>query len=206
MSSTISRRSFFVRAAIASVVNRRLSSGEKVGRECRGSAVRTVLGPVVPSRLGVTLMLEHAPAIDCSELCQTPPAPITEIREKMLSESVRCLDAFHRVLAPKDGPGAIVEVTPIRVGRYPLLLADLARKTQVHIVGSTGFWCEAMAPQHPWAVRMSRDVQGVEEMRRLFVREILQGMEDPRGAWGQRFTEIQAGIIKIGTMSGYLQW
>jgi phosphotriesterase-related protein len=167
-------------------------------------AVHTVLGPVAPDKLGVTLMHEHAPLVDWSELYDAPPAPVAPVREKMLAETARMLDAFHATLAPGEGPGAIVETTPIRVGRYPQLLLDLARRTKVHIIACTGFWCEALAPQHPWAVRLSVTPGGVEQMAGLFVREITKGMEDPAGKWGERFTEIRAGIIKIG-VSTYLR-
>ncbi len=167
-------------------------------------AVYTVLGPVAPDKLGVTLMHEHAPLVDWSELYEAPPAPVAPIRERMLAETARLLDAFHATLAPAEGPGAIVETTPIRVGRYPQLLVDLARRTKVHIIACTGFWCEALAPQHPWAVRLTVKPGGVEEMAELFVREITKGMEDPAGKWGERFTEIRAGIIKIG-VSTYLR-
>ena len=165
---------------------------------------RTVLGPVAPEKLGTTLMHEHAPIIDWSELYEAPPAPLAPIREKLLTESAAFLNRFHEVLAEQEQPGTIVEVTPIRVGRYPQLLQDLARRIRVHVIASTGFWCEAMAPQHPWAVRLSVAKDGVDQMARLFIREINEGMEDPRGNWGERFTEIRAGIIKIGT-STYLR-
>ncbi len=169
-----------------------------------GRSVQTVLGPVAPEKLGATLMHEHAPIVDWSELYATQPAPVAPIREQMLARTAKLLDAFHAALAPQDGPGAIVETTPIRVGRYPQLLADLARQTKVHIIASTGFWCEALAPQHPWAVRMSVEKGGVRKMAALFLREIRQGMEDPHGAWGEKFTNIRAGVIKIGT-STYLR-
>ncbi|MGE5193771.1 MAG: phosphotriesterase [Deltaproteobacteria bacterium] len=166
--------------------------------------VHTVLGPVAPEKLGVTLMHEHAPIVDWSELYETTPAPLAPVREKILVETARLLDAFHDTLSPEDGPGAIVETTPIRVGRYPQLLVDLARRTKVHIIACTGFWCEALAPQHPWAVRLSVNPGGIEPMAGLFVREITKGMEDPGGKWGERFTEIKAGMIKIG-VSTYLR-
>src|SRR5690349_4445973 len=35
-------------------------------------AVQTVLGPVAPDKLGATLMHEHAPIVDWSELYETP--------------------------------------------------------------------------------------------------------------------------------------
>ncbi len=144
-------------------------------------------------------MHEHAPLVDRSELFGTPPAPIAAVREKFLVETAQLLDAFHSTLPAEEGPGAIVEATPIRVGRYPQLLADLARRTKVRIIASSGFWCEAAAPQHPWALELGKTAAGLEQMAALFVREITTGMEDPSGQWGERFTDIQAGIMKIGT-------
>ena len=166
--------------------------------------VQTVLGPVAPNLLGVTLMHEHAPVIDWSELYETPPAPVAPVREQIIAEAAGRLDAFRATLAAEDGPGAIVETTPIRVGRYPRLLVELAKRTKVHIIASSGFWCEALAPQHPWAVRLGVADGGVEQMAELFIREIAEGMEDPTGGWGEKFTHIRAGIIKIGT-STYLR-
>ena len=168
------------------------------------TTVQTVLGRVAAVKLGVALMHEHAPIVDWSELFETEPAPIAPVREKLLKHTTKLLDAFHATLSPEDGPGVIVETTPIRVGRYPQLLKELAERTKVHIVASTGFWCEALAPQHPWAVRMSVQKNGARKMADLFIREVTEGMEDPSGKWGEKFTDIKAGIIKIGT-STYLR-
>ncbi|MBC8355980.1 MAG: hypothetical protein H8E66_28720 [Planctomycetes bacterium] len=161
--------------------------------------VQTVLGPVAPDRLGATLMHEHAPIVDWSELYETDPAPVAPVRDKMLAKTASLLDAYHGTLAPDEGPGAIVETTPIRVGRYPQLFVDLAKRTKVHIIASSGFWCEALAPQHPWAVRLGVNEGGIDQMAGLFIREVTEGMEDPGGKWGEKFTNIRAGIIKIGT-------
>jgi phosphotriesterase-related protein len=53
-------------------------------------------------------------------------------------------------------------------------------------------------------VRLSVEKNGVERMAELFVREIREGMEDPAGTWGERFTDVRAGIIKVAT-STYLR-
>lgn len=164
-----------------------------------GPQVRTVLGPIAPEKMGLTLMHEHAPLVDWSELYETPGAPIDSVREKMLSYTLQQLKSFHESLGNADGPGAIVECTPIRVGRYPDLLVELARRTPVQVIGCTGFWCEAMAPQHPWAVQWSVDKEGVKKLAKLYIREIEQGMEDPAGSWGEKFTDVKAGIIKVAT-------
>ncbi|GIS60240.1 MAG: hypothetical protein CM1200mP2_24650 [Planctomycetaceae bacterium] len=85
----------------------------------------------------------------------------------MLDFPVKLLDRFHQTWAPEKGPGAIVECTPIRVGRYPKLLVELAKKTPVHVIACTGFWCEAMAPQHPWALALGRKRDGIKRIARL---------------------------------------
>ena len=164
-----------------------------------GKKVQTVLGDIDPQKLGATLMHEHAPIVDWSELYETAPAPVKPIRKQMIARTAAMLDKFHDSLTEGQGPGAVVECTPIRVGRYPYLLADIAKKTKVHLIACTGFWCEALAPQHPWAVRMSVAKNGIKQMAGLYIKEISTGMEDPRGEWGEKFTDIKAGIIKIGT-------
>ena len=193
------RRQFLTGSAVAAWTALQLGACRPPERPDRAAAVQTVLGPVVPEGLGATLMHEHAPSVDWSELYATPAAPPGSLRERMLTETSGMLNAFHQTLSTEDGPGAIVECTPIRVGRYPQLLVDLARRTKVHVIASTGFWCEALAPQHPWAVRLGIDPDGAEKMADLFVREITEGMEDPGGGRGERFTHIRAGAIKVGT-------
>lgn len=169
-----------------------------------GAAVRTVLGPIAPEKLGATLTHEHAPLVDWSELYELAAADVGPVKERMLKTSVEMLTAFHKSLGTKYGPGAIVECTPIRVGRYPQLLVELAKKLPVHVVGCTGFWCEAMAPQHPWALRLSLEKDGAKKIAQLYLREITEGMEDPAGRWGEKFTTVRAGIIKVAT-SSYLR-
>jgi len=203
--STIHRRQFLKKTtatALAGFAGLSLPFHHANATESRTKRmVQTVLGPVLPEKLGVTLMHEHAPVVDWSELYETPAAPV---RDDMLVRTAKLLDDFHKTLSSTEGPGAIVEATPIRVGRDPRLLVKLAKQTKVHIIAASGFWCEALAPQHPWAVRMSVSKSGLKKMTDLFIREVTQGMEDPTGQWGEKYTNIRAGIIKIGT-STYLR-
>ena len=169
-----------------------------------GLKVHTVLGPISPDDLGVTLMHEHAPVIDWSELYGHPVAPIEgAFRQQVVDQAVSGLQAFYDQLDGWSRTGTLVEVTPIRVGRYPHLIVDMARKSPVHIVGCTGFWGEALAPMHLWAAAMLVQADGVEQVTRLYVKEITEGMEDPYGEPGTVFTDVKAGIIKIAT-STYL--
>ena len=169
-----------------------------------GLKVQTVLGQISPDDLGVTLMHEHAPVIDWSELYGHPVAPIEgTFRQQVVDQAVSGLQAFYDQLDGWSENGALVEVTPIRVGRYPHLIVDMARKSPVHIIGCTGFWGEALAPMHLWAAAMLVQADGVEQVTRLYVKEITEGMEDPYGEPGSVFTDVKAGIIKIAT-STYL--
>jgi phosphotriesterase-related protein len=161
--------------------------------------VHTVLGPVAPEKLGVTLMHEHAPIVEWSELYEAPPGPVEPVREAMLAKTAAFLEKFHQSTSRYAGPGAIVECTPIRTGRYPQLMVELARRTPVQIVACTGFWCEAAAPMHPWAVSLASQPNGVKKIAELYIQEITQGMEDPAGKWGERFTSVKAGMIKCAT-------
>lgn len=189
----MNRRDFLICTAGAVAANRLQAAGAPE------AVAHTVLGPVPADQLGVVLMHEHAPTVDWSELFETPPAPTEPFRERLLATSAAQLERFHRTLPADEGPGAIIECTPIRVGRYPHLLVDLARRTKTHIIGCTGFWGEAMAPQHPWAVQMCLEKDAPRRIADLYKREILEGMEDPAGEWGERFTDVKAGIIKAAT-------
>lgn len=164
-----------------------------------GPSVRTVLGSIAPERLGATLMHEHAPIVDWSELYEMPIGPYDPIRKEMVAETTKLLQRFVKSAAASPGEPALVECTPIRVGRYPDLFVELAKACGVHIIACTGFWCEAMAPQHPWAIRLGQEKDGVSKISKLYVKEIIEGMEDPHGKWGERFTKIPVGIIKCAT-------
>ncbi len=166
--------------------------------------IRTVLGLVEPDQLGTVLMHEHVPIVDWSELYETPAAPFESVREEMVARSTDLLQKFAASLPEGQGPGAVVECTPIRVGRYPDLMVEIAKKSKVHIIACTGFWGEGLAPQHPWAVRLFVTPKGLDQLAGLYIREINEGMEDPSGEWGERFTDVKAGIIKCAT-SAYLR-
>lgn len=181
----------------AGLTTGRLSAGET--SKTTGKTVRTVLGPVAAEKLGVTLMHEHAPIVDWSELYEAPVGPIETIRKTMIAGTAEYLDKFHQTATEFGEAGAIVECTPIRTGRYPYLMVELAKRTPVKIIACTGFWCEAAAPMHPWAVKLAGERDGVKRIADLYIREITEGMEDPSGQWGEIFTDIKAGIIKCAT-------
>ena len=142
--------------------------------------VRTVLGDVPAAALGATLPHEHL-VVDWSEMLGRSKA--TFDRAAMVDRIVAKLER-----AADAGIGAIGEVTPIGTGRYVDLFVEVARRTRVKIVASTGFFHESWSPIHPLAAAL--DVDGLTD---LFVREITEGMGS---------TTVRAGLIKVATGEG----
>lgn len=143
--------------------------------------IRTLTGDIEPTALGQTLIHEHL-AVDWGEMLGRPKILDFEydaLRDKMVSK----LNDAHAL-----GITAIVECTPIGCGRYVDLFHDVAARTPVKIVCSTGFFHESWCPMHPIARAFDMDL-----MTDLFVREITEGMGD---------TLIRAGIIKCATGEG----
>jgi phosphotriesterase-related protein len=86
------------------------------------------------------------------------------------------------------GIGAMAECTPYGCGRYADLMRDVAQRSPLKIIASTGFFTETWCPMHPLA-----RVLDIDMMTELFVREITQGMGS---------TLIKAGLIKVATGEG----
>jgi len=139
--------------------------------------VRTVLGDIPAADLGATLPHEHL-IVDWSEMLGRP---------KLAFDRAVTVDRIVVKLerAAEAGIRAIGEVTPIGSGRYVDVLVEVARRTRVHIVASTGFFHESWRPIHPLAAVL--DVDGLTD---LFVREITEGMGS---------TTVRAGLIKVAT-------
>ena len=84
-----------------------------------GPKVQTVLGPISPDDLGVTLMHEHAPVIDWSELYGHPVAPIEgAFRAQVVDQAVSGLRRAGRQSstvsrnADRGNPGSRVSAIP----------------------------------------------------------------------------------------------
>jgi len=143
--------------------------------------VRTLTGDVPPRALGRTLIHEHL-SVDWGEMLGRPKVLNFEY-EAMAERMVGKLQA-----AAAAGIGAMVECTPIGCGRYLDLFKDVAQRSPVKIIGSTGFFHETWCPMHPIA-----RVMDIDMMTDLFTREITEGMGD---------TLIKAGMIKCATGEG----
>ncbi|MBC7813955.1 MAG: phosphotriesterase, partial [Burkholderiales bacterium] len=143
--------------------------------------VRTITGDIAPDTLGYTLIHEHL-CVDWGDLLGRPKY-IDFDREEMIQRMVSKLEE-----AASYGVQAMVDCTPIGTGRYVDLFLDVARRSSVKIICSTGFFHETWAPMHIFAKLMD-----IDQMADLFVREINEGMGD---------TLVKAGIIKCATGEG----
>jgi len=143
--------------------------------------VRTLTGDVPADAIGRTLVHEHL-AVDWGEMLGRPNW-LDFDREEMVERMVAKMTDLAAA-----GIGTMTECTPYGAGRYVDLFADVARRSPVRIIASTGFFHESWCPMHPVAQALDLDA-----MTDLFVREITQGMGG---------TLIRAGLIKIATGEG----
>jgi phosphotriesterase-related protein len=142
---------------------------------------RTLTGDVPASDLGRTLVHEHL-AVDWGEMLGRPNWLEFDYDEMVARMVAKMMDLAA------SGVGAMTECTPYGAGRYVDLFTDVARRSPVRIIASTGFFHESWCAIHPIAAAL--DTAGLAE---LFVREISQGMGG---------TLIRAGLIKIATGEG----
>lgn len=104
----------------------------------------TVAGPIDPARLGVTDAHDH--------LFLRSPA--------LAGQEIEDLDrvTLEVAEAAASGVGAIVELTPIGLGRRPDLMRAVSKATGVHVVAATGYHRDVhYAPGH-WVLEASEDV------------------------------------------------
>jgi len=150
--------------------------------------IRTVLGDIDPADLGVTYAHEHL-VIDGGR-------PV-EMSADFLLADVDLLAAELRAGAAA-GLGAAIDMMPADCGRNPVKLAELSRRTGVHIVAATGLHHERFYSPSHWSLRASED-----ELADLFVADLEEGI-DERDYGGPivRRTPIRAGIVKVAGSQG----
>ncbi len=145
-----------------------------------GEVIRTVLGDITPSELGRTNVHEHllmrSPLLRGDELDDV---------ERSTAEAVELRNA---------GMDALVELTPIGLGRDPRNLAKIAENSGLHIVMATGIHRQAHYPPEHWIYRID-----TERLADLFIRDIVAGCDGADyGGPREQPTTIKSGIIKVG--------
>jgi predicted metal-dependent phosphotriesterase family hydrolase len=150
--------------------------------------VRTVLGDVDPGKLGVTYAHEHLVIDGGRAVLLEPDFDLSDI-DRMATE-VEAAVAF--------GLRAVVDAMPCDTGRNAGKLAELSRRTGVHIVAPTGLHHERFYGPAHWSHRIS-----VEEMADLFIADIEVGIDalDYSGPVVRR-TGHRAGVIKVAGSDG----
>jgi len=149
--------------------------------------VNTVLGPISPEDLGVTLVHEHIvygyPGWEGDQTI----APFD--REAVVNLALNLMDQLKTL-----GVKTFVDATTNDGGRCPELLREVSEKSGVNIICSTGYYYEEEGMSAYWKFRSNLgDVSG--EVYELFSKEINEGIRD---------TGIKAGVIKVGTGKGVI--
>jgi len=147
--------------------------------------VNTVSGQITPEELGITLVHEH--------ICYGYPgwegdqtiAPLN--REQVVKNGVDTLLKLKEL-----GVKTYVDATANDQGRQPEILKEIAEKSGVNIICSTGYYYEEEGGSAYWNFRSSLgDIS--DELYELFYTEVTQGIRD---------TGIKAGVIKVGSSKG----
>jgi 5-phospho-D-xylono-1,4-lactonase len=157
--------------------------------------VRTVLGDVEPASLGRVDYHEHLFQV-------SPLLPGDELDDEAAST------AEARLLVG-SGFDAMVDATPIGLGRRPEAVARISRSSALPVVATTGVHREAHYPAGHWL----RDA-GVARRRDLFLADLLHGMPTADGPTSDSGrdeaaggpspvassggTPVRAGLLKAG--------
>ncbi|MDE2924981.1 MAG: hypothetical protein OXT71_01105 [Acidobacteriota bacterium] len=137
-------------------------------------SIQTVLGPIEPADLGVTLMHEHT-LVDAWEWGGRLGYDSTVDDEELLVEEL----AFYR----DAGGSALVDVTPIGLRRDPCGMRRLAQATGLHIIMGCGWYRERVYPAYIHEL-------STNALAGMLVKELEEGVEGG----------IRPGIIgEIGT-------
>lgn len=137
--------------------------------------VRTVLGDIAPEALGVTAAHEH---LWCDQrLGRHVPFP--------RATNVMVLDDIDMVADEighfsRAGGAAIVEVTVNGWNRQVGVLAELSRRTGIHVVATAGYYIEACLPAFAFDA-------SIAELEAVLLREMREGADG---------TGIRPGLLK----------
>ncbi len=150
--------------------------------------VRTVLGDIDPAALGVTYAHEHL-VID--------PGRATALYPDFLLEDVARM-ATEVAEAAALGLHAVVDAMPADTGRNATKLAELSRRTGIHVVAPTGVHHERFYGPDHWSSRL-----GETELAELVRADVEVGIDahDYSGPVVQRSAHL-AGVVKVAGSDG----
>ena len=139
--------------------------------------IRTISGDIDPTEAGVVLTHEHT-------LLHWPGAEWDHRAAYDWHSVIRGLTDEFDEARRSFGLGTIVDCTTVELGRHPKVLTEVARRSGVHIVAATGFFCETMGIPYHWRR------QSVDEITDFFVRDINEGILG---------STVRCGVIKAAS-------
>lgn len=143
------------------------------------AVVVTVLGPIAPVQLGVTDAHDHL-------FLRSPALPGQDF-----DDAGRAIEEVGE--AKRGGLQAIVEVTPIGLGRRPAGMRAVSEATGVHVVAATGYHRDAHYPQNHWVREAS-----VELLAQRILTDLQEGMHPEDWLTESPLDPARAGVIKAG--------
>jgi len=140
--------------------------------------IMTVLGPVSPDTMGITLPHEHL-LIDVYEIVRDYGATLDD--EDLAIEELN--------LFKNAGGRTVVDLTSIGIGRDPLALKRISVATGVQVIMGSGWYREAVYPSYIQS-------KSVDELAEMILHDLESGVDG---------TGIKPGVIgEIGTERGYI--
>jgi phosphotriesterase-related protein len=143
------------------------------------TTVQSVTGPIDGADLGRTLVHEHIRiSYEGETLDPTYSWDRAETVERAVDKMGELLDAGFRTF---------VDPCPIELGRDPELYAEIASRSGMQIVCTTGFYTQ----HNGWGLPVYWQARDPEEIAELYVKELTEGIAGTGG--------IRAGAIKAAT-------
>lgn len=146
------------------------------------ATIRTVLGDIDADSIGYALTHEHLRY--AYNGCQIDHRQVWDYE----AEAAEIAEAV--ALGKAYGIDLLVDMSTIDIGRHPAFIAEVARKSGVHVVACSGFFPEDQAIGIPYYWRR----QSPEYIAELLVADIREGM-----VHDGRLTPYKAGILKAST-------
>jgi phosphotriesterase-related protein len=134
---------------------------ENTSHPVDGKIITTVLGDITPEDLGLCQSHEHLFILRGRSAGINPVLCIDDF-----SGSLAELEGYYRA-----GGRALVDAQPPFCGRAPSALAELSRRSGVHIIASTGFHRMIYYPEDHLIFKA-----GADELTRFFLTELNEGM------------------------------
>ncbi|MBD3184429.1 phosphotriesterase [Candidatus Poribacteria bacterium] len=151
-----------------------------LAQDAGNSHIQTVLGPIKPDELGLTLIHEHVMVdfIGADEVNKDryDPDEVVEVMQPYLEE-IKAL-----------GVNGFAECTPMFLARDPEVLARLSKSVGMHIITNTGMYKEPYLPQYAFE-------KSAQELADMWIHEARNGIEN---------TGIKPGFVKIAVNPGSL--